>query len=325
MSPAGVSSAKLGSIVFTVLALLGCSAPNCSYRPPPDWLFEDGLFVGGHCEGSDASSSSPRAKLVSWQGTEDVGLTDDQRRRNVLWLNAGGAAGITLYGLAFWDWGSSSFDLGDEGYLQDDTKEGGADKLGHAWAAYALTGASAALYRSWGYDVNQAALYGSGTSLLITTIIEVGDGLSREFGFSKEDLLANTLGVGFEYLRQIYPALGKRVMYRWEWTPTEVFWEGEADPTTDYSGSRYLLAFPLRGWGATGRPWRWLELQAGLYAQGYADAAPFFDQERAAFVGIGLNLTAILEEAFDSSALHVFDYFQLPGISLRNEWVEEFD
>ncbi len=300
---------------LSILAILGCSAPQGSYRPPPDW------FVERHA----TYVSAPRPSSVSRQESAVVGLTDAQRRRNVWWLNAGGAAGITLYGLVFWDWGSSSFDLGDEGYLQDDSKYGGADKLGHVWSAYALTAASASLYRRWGYDTDRAALYASGTSLMITTLIEVGDGLSREFGFSKEDLAANVVGVGFEYLRQIYPPLARRVMYRWEWTPSEVFWAGEADPSTDYSGARYLLAFPLRGWGATGRPWRWLELQAGVYAEGYADAAPFFDQSRAVFVGIGLNLTAVLEDSFDSSAWHVFDYFQLPGISLRQEWVEEFD
>jgi len=337
-----VSSAGWGTLVFLAPAVISCSTPNSSYRPPPDWLFEE-----------PGASSSPRAELVAWRVTEawqeaeeldraadvdpadvtpaDVtpaegaGLTDAQRRSRVWWLNAGGAAGITVYGFVFWDWGSSSFGVENEGGLEDDSKHGGADKLGHAWAAYALTGASAALYRDWGYDRNQAALYGSGTSLLITTIIEVGDGFSGDHGFSTDDLLANIAGVGFEYCRQIYPPLAKRVMYRWEWTPSEVFWEGEADPSTDYSGSRYLLAFPLRGWGATGKPWRWLELQAGVYAQGYAEAAPFFDQERATFVGVGLNLTAILEDAFDSSALYVFDYFQLPGISVRTEWVEEID
>ena len=94
MSPAGQ-----GAIGFSVLAVLGCSAPNGSCRPLPDWLFEDRVFLDRLC---DRAAPHPHAARRARH------VAGDKRRRshgcpapcNVWWLNVGGTLEITLYGHA---------------------------------------------------------------------------------------------------------------------------------------------------------------------------------------------------------------------------------
>lgn len=238
-------------------------------------------------------------------------------------FNLFGAAFVTAYGFAAWDWGTTGFHVEDEGWLEEDTKHGGVDKLGHMWTGAVIGGIAAHRYGLYGYEPRRAALYGAGSSMLFTTVVELGDGISGEHGFSWEDMAFNAAGAGFELARRWYPEFGERVHFRWEWFPSRTFREGETDdPTTDYAGSRYFLAFPLRAWGVDQSPFRWLELQAGFLARGYDDDAEFYDRERAAFLGVGVNVTAVIEAWRGHSARHVFDYFQLPGVSAWAEFEE---
>ena len=47
---------------------------------------------------------------------------------------------ISVIGFANWDWGSASFSFNSEGWFsEENTGSGGMDKLGHAFASYAIT------------------------------------------------------------------------------------------------------------------------------------------------------------------------------------------
>lgn len=195
------------------------------------------------------------------------------REHKAVALNAGIVGAAAAYGFSTWGWGESSFATHNEGWFGADTRSGGADKLGHAYTASVATAVGAALYRRWGYAEHDAARLGAFSGLLLTAAIEVGDGFSPEHGFSWEDQVANVAGVGFEYLRLRQPALRHRVQFRWEYYPSEAVRNGEqTDILTDYSGSRWLFAFPLRAWGANASALRWIELQAGYGTRGFASS-----------------------------------------------------
>ncbi len=242
------------------------------------------------------------------------GNREHLQRNSLLW-NLGGGLVVGLYGASVWDWGSSKFHLREEDWLGEDTKHGGADKFGHAWTAYTLTALTADLHESWGATREEAALQGALSAILFTSLIELGDGTSPDHGYSWEDQAFNLAGAGLEYLRLRSPWLAQRLQFRWEWGPSRAFRDREVeDMSTDYSGARYILAMPLRGWGLEQRPWRWLELQVGYASRGYSVSYMHYDKERIGYLGVGLNLTGILEDTTGHDAWRVFDYYQVPGL-----------
>jgi hypothetical protein len=134
----------------------------------------------------------------------------------------------------------------------------------------------------------------------------------------------NTLGAGMAYLRHRIPAVRERVDFRWEWFPSPSVREGERfDILTDYSGQKFLLAFKLDGWLRTGNPLlKALEVQVGYYTRGYVshDELHFDGQHRYGYVGIGLNVTYLLEKHTGHRAWGIFDYYQMPYTYLPARW-----
>lgn len=242
------------------------------------------------------------------------------RERKTKALNLGIVGGVTAYGFAMWDWGESGFASKNESWFGRDTEHGGADKLGHAYTGAVATALTASLYRHWGYDEEQAARLGAFSGLLLTSAVELGDGFSPDHGFSWEDQIANMTGVGLEYLRLRHPAWRERVHFRWEYVPSPAVRHGKhRDITTDYSGSRWLLAFPLRAWGAQDSTLKHFELLAGYGTRGYAKRdREFFDEpKRHPFIGVGIHIPLVLD-AFGASprTQRLFEYIQIPGTAL---------
>lgn len=263
------------------------------------------------------------ASEVDYQGLEHLDLEPAEeyegfwtRRRKVLALNIGVPLASFGFGAFAWDYGSASFSFENEGWFGRDTGYGGADKIGHAWVGYALANLYTTIYTSWDFEPRQAALYGALSSLAHITLVEIGDGFSGDHGFSWEDQLFNTLGVGLAYLRQRNRYLHDAVDFRLEWIPSRQFLRGDRlDPFTDYSGHRYLLAFKLGGLLQTDDPvLRALEVHVGYYTRGYVsgDDEYFTGRGRYGYIGLGLNVTYLLERFIGHNAWHVFDYLQAP-------------
>lgn len=242
------------------------------------------------------------------------------RERKAKALNLGIVGGVTAYGFATWDWGESEFRSESEGWFGRDTDSGGADKLGHAYTGAVTTALASSLYRHWGYDEAEAARFGALSGLLLTTSVEVGDGFSPDHGFSWEDQIANMAGVGLEYLRLRNPRWRARVQFRWEYFPSPAMRHGKQnDITTDYSGSRWMLAFPLRAWGVQDSTLGHFDLLVGYGTRGYAkDDREFFDEtERHPFIGVGINIPLLLDALSASPRTQrVFEYLQIPGTAL---------
>jgi len=249
------------------------------------------------------------------------------RPRKVLALNLGGALGIAGLGAATWDYGSSSFNFKSEGWFEADSRYGGIDKLGHAWSSYALMNLYSNIYEYWDYPPDTAALYGALSSWGHTFLIEVGDGFSKNHGFSWEDLVADTVGICQGYVRRRIPYFRESVDFRLEWIPTKQVRKGERmDPFTDYSGQKYLLAFNPGGILKSDNPLlRALEFHLGYYTRGYmsGDERYFSRERRFGYIGIGLNVTYLLEQITGHKAANVFDYIQVPFTSMS--WARPYD
>ncbi len=238
------------------------------------------------------------------------------RQRKTAAINAALDLGIVAYGFANWDYGTQSPHAQSEGWFGSGTRYGGADKLGHASTAYGVTSGMFHIYESWGYSRERAADYGALSALAMTTVMELGDGISATYGFSYEDQLMNTAGAALGWLRQRYPRLRELVDYRIEYLPSAALRNGDTkDITTDYSGMRYALVGKAGGIPAIRNRWlRCLELHVGYYTRGYLkeDEAYFDERTRNAYVAIGLDLSEVLGLFTDHPARTFFEYYQTP-------------
>lgn len=235
-------------------------------------------------------------------------------KNSKLWaVNLTGIGVITAWGVVQWDYFSRSPQTVSEGWFGNDTKSGGADKLGHAYSSYVLAHGLSNLYDSWCINKTDAALYGALSSLAIAGYMELGDSFS-EFGASKEDMIANIVGVTFGYFTYRNKALADILDFRWEYRPNL---DDVSDFTTDYEYSKFLLALKLNGFAfARSNPLKHIELHAGYYTRGFAEPGDM--KERNVFIGIGFNLTDLFRRHGYNRTSTLFKYYQIPDSSLRS-------
>jgi len=234
---------------------------------------------------------------VAWDAGYDGGKFLDQTDA-ILWDVVGAYGIATAFGVANWDWGSSSFSFQNEGWFGRDTKYLGMDKLGHAYTGYLLTEYFTQRIAHSTQDRAGAAVTGGILGMGVQTYVEVFDGFSGGHGFSYEDLTMDGLGVGFSILRSTIPGLADKVDFRMEYLPSGD--KGTFSPVTDYTGQKYLLALKLAGFDEFKEtPLRFVELQVGYFARGFTEE----EQERGEnprrepYVALGFNLQELLDQS----------------------------
>ncbi len=275
-----------------------------------DGFDEPDNFVSSKCF---ALSYSPAKEDGSSVGLLQS-FNDWPREKKVLALNLTAVGAIAAVGAVSWEYGNSSFHFHNEGWFAGDTKYGGVDKIGHAFGAYALTSIYNNLYKKWGYSDQEAILGAALSSWSQMMLIEIGDGFSDEHGFSWEDGLMDTIGVGMAYLRHRFPSIRNKIDFRLEWFPSSALRHGDqSDIFTDYSGQKYLLAIKPDGFLKTNNSFlKAMEIHFGYYTRGYDGENDSSSQHRRAYMGIGLNVTYLLEQLTGHDAWRVFDYIQVP-------------
>jgi len=240
-------------------------------------------------------------------------LTKEQK---ALILNAGSAAAITAYGIAFWDYFQTSPKANSEGWFGRTTKHGGADKLGHFWGTYTGGHMFSYVYRQWGFDTEQANALGALSSLGLQTLMELGDAFSGGFGFSYEDALMNVAGASAAYVLGKFPSLARKIDFRLEYIPKR-FSDLTDDILTNYENQRYLMALKLDGFDSLHDSYlSYLELQVGYFTRGYEefDSGSTDNRKRNLYFGVGLNVSKLVRKFADIS---VFDYIQVPYTAIR--------
>ncbi len=242
----------------------------------------------------------PRYRIEPW-----VGLAEPDRRRARLVLGA--SVGLVfLYGATqWWDDGlRGSFRSDSEGWFGRHTEEGGVDKLGHFYFAYAGTRATTRVLE-WLGDDSAHALALSATVVAGTlAAVEIIDGFSEKYRFSHEDMLMNLGGAALAWFAERHPDIDEKFDLRFYYWPSDYARDhGDTDPFGDYSGQKYFLVAKGSGFDMTRRHplLRYLELVVGYGARNYENDAEH-RPARSMYYGISLNLTEVLHEtAFRNS------------------------
>lgn len=249
----------------------------------------------------------------------------------------GAVGGTFAYGRAKWwrDGFTGRFRSVDENWFSRDTQYGGADKLGHAMFAYTGTRLLTRTFEWVGHGHDAALKLGFWTSVGTLLAVEIADGYSKRWRFSKEDAAMNLAGGALGYWMEKNPALDALVDIRLEYSRSRGP-EGRRrfDPLGDYSGQRYVVVLKASGVPALARHplLRYLELNAGYNARDFeAESRSVTASTRRTSLGIALNLSELLRSSvFKDNASPtrtqrlsetLFEYLQIPaaGVSTEHE------
>lgn len=247
----------------------------------------------------------------------------DVEVRTAAFLTAA-VAGVATYGaVKWWERGFTGFRTQTEGWFAADTDKGGADKLGHAFGAYTGVRAGAHALELLGNSPADALKLATVTSLAVFAGIEILDGFSKDYKFSKEDAIANVAGGAAGYVLQKYPGLDALIDVRLYYRQSpEARAEGKWEPFADYNGQKYLLVFKGAGVPALqAQPvLRYLELAVGYGVRGYDPRGSV--QSRHLYAGVALNVSQVLgdtvfrntpESGLRKGSALFLELFQLPG------------
>jgi uncharacterized protein YfiM (DUF2279 family) len=224
----------------------------------------------------------------------------------LLVTNVGGITVLTIWGLTSWDYGERGSHIRSEGWFQQNTPEGGADKLAHFYASYLTAHGISALCESWGYTTEQSARYGAISSFGLMGVMEFGDSFSH-YGFSVEDFIMNTAGCVAGFYLYRYPELARKIDFRLEYIPDF----SADDMSTNYENMKFLTAVKADGFDCIKNPYlKFLEFQLGYYARGYSDENE--PNRRNLYAAVGINLSRVVSEMSYRKTAAVFQYYQVP-------------
>lgn len=245
----------------------------------------------------------------------------------------GVATGAIAYvGITGWHWGDSKFHFERDCWFCVGTHHGGLDKAGHMFTAYTVTDLLTQRIRANAADTAGAEVTAAIYSMTLMTGIEVLDGFTRKYGFSREDLAADVIGTAFGVARNVVPGLREKLDIRVMYTPASY----EHPPISarkfqvipPYDRTRYIAALKLSGFETfQDTSMRWIELQAGFDARGYTseERKLGYDKRQNLYVGIGVNLNELIfgkgplpnlankrDTEFGWAASNVLDKIQVP-------------
>jgi hypothetical protein len=247
------------------------------------------------------------------------------RGRHTGAILAGTSLAIAAYGKSQWwqDGFHGRFTKVNEGWFGQETYSGGADKLGHFYMTYASSRLLARAFVWDGASHGEALRLAAWYTLGAFAAIEVLDGYSRKWNFSREDMVMNAAGVGAAVLLEHNPGLDRVFDLRVLYQPSHE--EGQAfDPFGDYSGQTYLMVAKLAGVPALRRQGllRYVELAVGYGTRGYQTASKR-SGTRNVYLGVSLNLSQLLEGAGKGQASRLLrgadlalELVQVPGTAL---------
>lgn len=217
----------------------------------------------------------------------------DLRIRNTA-IIASGALLVGYYGFEQWwqDGFTGQFRTVKEGWFGQGTEQGGADKLGHSYFSYSTARLMTRGFEIAGNPPARARALGAWSALGVMMGVEILDGYSKKYRFSREDAVMNLAGAGLAYAMERYPALDQALDYRLLYKPSP---GSSFEPGGDYSGQTYLLilkAAAVPAWREH-RVMRYLELAVGYGTRGYGETPPG-DPHRNAYIGLSLNVAEVL-------------------------------
>jgi hypothetical protein len=244
--------------------------------------------------------------------------------RKTTLFTAGVLVTVPVLGYFSWwrnDW-DGQFKVTKEGWFEEDTYAGGADKASHITFSYMFTLAFQSAYRSLGKTPSEARALAFGLTVVSGFLVELGDGMSR-YGFSWQDASANAIGATVATLVDAFAvkdSFGLRFGRVGNSIPPPCC--RYAGFGSDYSGEIYAADLKLEGLlprvGVKPGLLRFLLVGMTYSSKGYRHSPPEYRQRQIGFE-IGLAIPPILravgvrdEKWWGKALLVFFEYFRVP-------------
>lgn len=218
------------------------------------------------------------------------------------------------------------------------------DKAGHAWTSYQISRLSGDMWKWTGINEKKAVWLGGISGVAYTSIIEILDGFSAEWGFSTGDMLMNIAGSGL-YVAQQLTWKEQRFQLKMSYFPfayepgdlaraRDLFGETVAEKILkDYNAQTYWLSANLRSFFPDSKIPKWLNLSLGYNARvmlggreniwtdeaGNTIDRTDLERYRRFFLSVDVDLTKIRTRSkFLRSVFSVVNMVKIPAPAL--EW-----
>lgn len=201
-----------------------------------------------------------------------------------------------------------------EGWLNDPYTKG-IDKVGHFYTSYFFYKLSKSLLEWGGYPETKSKNIAVILSLSLGVMVEVGDGFSK-YGFDYQDLIFNTMGLGYAYLQDALPVLNN-FNFKWSYIPTHDFYF-PPNLTSTYYAHIYWMTLDLHNLLGNSAINVWPEfLQLGI---GFSISE---DRKREFVLGFDFNLNKIFKSDNEDYNLLINTanmlHFPAPGIKYSKD------
>lgn len=255
----------------------------------------DACGAGQSAEGEAAAAAPAGDWRPPPRQTGDFPADPRDVERRTLGIIAASSLGVAVYGQRNW-WNegfNGRFRSVNEGWFGQSTYSGGADKLGHFYMNYASVRLFARAFEWAGNQPDRSRRLAAWLTLGTFTAVEVLDGFSKQWRFSREDVVMNTAGIGAALLLERHPELDRVLDLRFLYRPSREGGQG-FDPFGDYSGQTYLAVFKPGGMpGLRRHPvLRYVELSVGYGTRHYGSGSGY--STRNVVAGVSLNLSEVL-------------------------------
>ncbi|MFL5786784.1 MAG: DUF2279 domain-containing protein [Flavisolibacter sp.] len=217
------------------------------------------------------------------------------------------------------------------------------DKVGHMTTAYTIAVIQNDLMRACGVKPGTSIAIGSLTALGYMSIIEIMDGFSTHWGFSKGDMLANILGTGlFAAQQQWWKDQRISLKFSYHASPFAKYNPGELGNNwksrllKDYNGQAYWLSFNIKSFLSQKSSFpNWANVAFGYGAEGMTGAndnpttvngnsIPSFKRYRQFYIAPDADLFRIQSSNFYNDAAYIMRLLKIPSPALEfntlNKW-----
>ncbi len=241
------------------------------------------------------------------------------------------ATSIGLYYLWYKKFPKSRFH-----FINDNREWFMIDKMGHATTAYSIATMHHDLMRWSGVKPGTAIATSAITSLAFLSIVEVMDGFSRDWGFSKGDMLANISGAALFAAQQHWwgqQRINLRVSARFspyaKYNPSLLGNDWASRLMKDYNGQTYWLSVNIYSFlpGNSNFP-VWFNAAAGFGADGMTGARnnpdsiggkpiPLFKRKQQFYLAADADLSRLNNSNAVSVPLYFLQFIKTPAPAIE--------
>ncbi len=221
----------------------------------------------------------------------------------------------------WWEGDYHSFAIKNDGGFNNYSL--GIDKVGHFYTSYMYSNLLYELMKWGDFSEQKCNFYSTLLPFAWALSIEIGDGFATQFAFSPQDLLANSLGIGYAYAQRKIPYL-QNFKFKFSYFPGQYYRQNNYQNwslTADYNGHIYWLSADVHNIlpNTAKAYWpKYLNLAFGYGIQNFAEINAYKDQgyqlQREFFIGLDYNLAAIpTKNKTAKAARNMVDFYHFPA------------